>query len=177
MHTNVYLRNQIKKWHDPFEYDFVKFALYRVRTIMQASRQQRHTALTCYLNTFNNWSVVIYYGTRSRFTYTTLTGICVEMVVCLDSNRIQLSFILLRNCYRHDFNMCTAYVVLLAHDYDASSSRRVWVNSRNNFSPFQVQIQRPKYRYCSDIADCSQIAAFIPSLYRPIFWPQQHINT
>jgi len=31
--------------------------------------------------------------------------------------------------------MCTAYVVLLLHDYDASSTRRVYVNSRNNFLP------------------------------------------
>jgi len=43
------------------------------------------------------------------------------------------------------------------------------------FFPFQVKIQRPKY--CSDIADCSQIAAFMLSFYRPIFWPQQNINT
>jgi hypothetical protein len=69
------------------------------------------------------------------FTYTTLTGICVEMVVCLDSNRTQLRFILLRNGYRHNFNMCTAYVVLLVHDYDVSSTRRVYVNSRNNSFP------------------------------------------
>jgi len=43
------------------------------------------------------------------------------------------------------------------------------------FFPFQVKIQRPKC--CSDNANCSQIAAFILSPFRPIFWPQQKINT
>jgi len=102
---------------------------------MQASRRQRRAALTCYLNIFNNWSVDTYYGTRNRFTYTSLTGICVDTVVCLHSNRTHLSFILLRHCYRHGFNMCTAYVVLLVHDYDVSSTRRVYINGRNNFLP------------------------------------------
>ena len=49
-------------------------------------------------------------------------------MVCLDSNRTKLRFILLRHPYRHGFNKCAAYVVLLVHDYEVSSTHRVYLN-------------------------------------------------
>jgi hypothetical protein len=85
-----------------------------------------------------------------------LTGIYVDSVVCLDSIRTHLRFVMLRHCCRQGFNVCAAYVVLLVNDLTYQLLAEIMSRFETICFPFKVKIQRAKY--CSYIPDCSQIA-------------------